>query len=447
MVKGDTFKLILIGVLLSLSLLIVLPFIPIVVDSSIFSTNSQIGGYEIKIASKGGEKTLDLKDFKKGSGAGESKKIVFKLESDAVNNKDQALSNAVGIIEKRLRGAGIAAFQTGVQEDGNFFVILPEFESYERVSNLVVGSGSVDFKKVKNPSDWSQEYFTNFYLESDRWDNTELSESDMYGFRYFVSPDGKSGTQIAFTPEGRKKFYDLATNNIGLPISIYVNESEYPILMPVISPDILSNTNMDPSVTGGFSEQAINDINLQINNPISSKISSVEVLTNQPSLGYDFLVGYLKALIVGLFFISIIFVLRFKSRGLILTVSIAMSFLLFLALAKLIPIYVNPDFILGFIILTGMLSILGYISFDNLLLKVKSGKPLDYALYEVFGKEKERMATPSIFFLLLFTTLTFFTSSGIKDLMTSLSVGSLVLIVFYSFILPTLLSVFGGIKK
>jgi len=445
MSKGETFKLILIGIIFSFSLLVALPLIPIDVDSKIFSTHSQLGGYEIKIPSKSGEKVLDLSDYKKGLGVGESQKVLFKVEESDISQ--EKIDAVLEVIQNRLKISGMSGIQIGVQEKGEFFVVIPEFQSPERVSGLVIGSGNVDFKKVKTPSDWSNDKISDFYLDPEKWESTGVGLSDMQGFRYYVSPNGATGLQMVFTPEGRKKFYAVASENIGLPIAIYVNDSQYPILMPVISEDILTNTNSDPAITGTFSEQAVSDINLQIENPLSVKVSYLETSVMEPTLGYDFLSSYLYAISIGLVLISVVFVLRFNALGLLETLSLVVSLLLLLALSKIVPLTISTEFFVGIILITGIMTIIGYVIFRDLKQGVRSGKPFDYVYYEIFGKEKDMFSIPSMFIFLLSISLMVLTSGTLKSLMSFISVGSLVLIVYYSFILPTLMGAFGGHKK
>lgn len=444
MIKGEKFKLILIGTIFSFSVLIALPEIPVVVDSSIFTTNSQIGGYKITIPSNGGDKTLDLSEFKKGRGVGESQKVVFSVDDNQPTSEE--LASLSKVVKNRLIGAGISDFQI-VEDNGGFYIAIPEFESSERVSSLIMGSGNIDFRKVKNPSDWNQESITSFYMESDRWESTELSKSDFDSFRYFTSQNGSSGIQISFTPEGRKKFYDIASQNIGFPIAIYVNDSQYPILMPVISQDILTNTNIDPSITGTFSQQAINDVNLQLRNPLPVKISYIDTAVSEPLFGYDFLSTYIRSIAIGILFVSILFILRFGLTGFLYTFSTGISFLMFLALAKIVSLSVTPAFVLGSILLTGIISAISYSAFKGLKQKVLEGKPFDYAYYDVFGKDKDRLATPSILLLSISLVLTIATTGVLKSFASALTVGFLDLIICYSFILPTLIGVFGGHRK
>ena len=447
MFKNETPKLLLISVIFTFSLLISLPYIPIIVNSSLLRIDTQIGGYEITIPQKNQDKVIDLKDFKKSKEVGESQKVVFSLEDENLDNREEVLSSLISIIEKRLSLAGISDFQIDSEDTNSLYILIPQHESSERVSNLIIGTGRVSFKRVKNPDDWSQEEIVNFYNEIDRWEETGITESDMTGFLYTVAPTGESLLQIAFTNEGREKFYSEAEKNIGLPIGMYINDYEYPFLMPVLSENILDDRNADPGISGNFPQQDINDLNLQIKNPLPARLLLSETLVLSPSMGSDFIYSYFSAFSIGIIVVLIFFVIKFNILGLSFGVSLILSLPVFTALTKILPLPIAPSYMSVLIFIMGMMSITGYTVLKSIIENIHQEKPFDYSFYQAFSKDREKISVPSILIFFISLVLSFILSGSEKSFMQALSTGMLVVIYFYSLVLPSIISSFGGYKK
>ncbi|MBW6441424.1 hypothetical protein K0B04_00755 [Patescibacteria group bacterium] len=447
MSKNETFKLSLISIIFTISLLISLPYIPISVDSSLLRIETQLGGYEITIPQKDGDKVIDLKDFKKSKEVGESQKIVLSLQDENMQNREEVLPSLISTIERRLNLAGISDFQTGQEDENSLYVIIPQHESSERVSNLILGTGRVSFKKVKNPDEWSQEEIANFYTEIDRWEDTGITDSDMTGFLYTVTPTGESLLQISFTNEGREKFYNEAEKNIGLPIGMYINDYEYPLLMPVISENILNDRNSDPGISGNFPQQDINDLNLQIKNPLPVRLSLLETLIMSSSMGSNFIYSYLTAFSIGLTIVLAFFVIKFNLLGLTYVLSLALSLPLFAAFSKIMPIPITPSYISVLILVTGIMTVVGYTVLKSIVENTKQEKPFDYALYQTFGKDKGKFSASSILVFFVSLILSFILTGSAKSFMSELFSGMLVVIYFYTLVFPSIILSFGGYKK
>ena len=153
MFKNEYFKIFLISIIFSLSVLIVLPKILINVDNFLLTINSEIGGYEFKLPGKDGEKTLSFKDFKSGLDVGGGSRITFKID----NSSPEVREKIIAITEKRLTSSGIPDFEvTASDEESDVInVDIPSYVSTDRVAVLVSGNGSLNFKKLKSePNDW-----------------------------------------------------------------------------------------------------------------------------------------------------------------------------------------------------------------------------------------------------------------------------------------------------
>lgn len=444
----ETFKLVLVSIIFTISALIALPEIPFVVNSKLWIIDSAIGGYKIKIPRKDGEKVIDLSNFKKDSEIGESQKIIYSLKDRTSDNKDQFLSEVEKTIKKRLSLMGIADFSVG-REGDNIFVIIPEYEDFDRVNQMLLGNGKMMFKTLKDPGGWSSDKAQEIFFDTGKWQDTGITEHDIQNLIYTIDPaSGDSRMIISFTSEGKKKFYDLAEKNVNLPIAIYMNDSEYPFLMPLISETLLKNDkNTDPSVTIRYPKQVVEDYNLQLKNPLPADIVYVDKTIVTPPIGVNFISKYVISFVIALILISIFFVIKFNLTGIIFTYALICSISVFAALAKLLSLSIGPVFLSASILVTGIISSLGYLIFNDMKSGLNEGKPFDIIYYQVFGKAKEKLSAPSIFMFSASLLFMLITTGRVRVFMSVLTVGMLSVILFYSFLLPTLLFALGRDEK
>ena len=446
MSKKEIFKIVLISIIFAVSLIVVLPEIPLVVNSKLWVLDSSIGGLQIKIPQKNGDKIIDLGEFKKGSGIGENQKITFKLTDENLQNKEEVLSETLPVIKKRLTLSGISEARAYI-ENGGISVVIPEYEDSTRINQLVSGSGKIIFRTVKNPEDWNQEQFQSFYLEKDRWEDTDVTEADVQRFTYVLDAQGNQRLQIVFTTEGRAKFYKVAADNINLPVAVYVSDFDYPFLMPLIGENILDNPSMDPAVGASYPQQLVDDYNLQISNSLPSGISYANKVALEPVMGSGFIEKYLIAFLVSLFLISIFFLVKFNTPGLIFSYSLFISLLVFIAVAKILYIPISIYFIVTLVLVTGIMSGIGYTSFRKIKNGLAQGTPFEILQFQVLRKEKGILSVPSILILTVSFVLAILPFGNIRPLMSAIVVGMLSVILFYSFILPALVGALGGNKK
>ena len=447
MSSKETFKIVLISIIFTISALIALPEIPFVVNSRLWTIDSSIGGYKLKIPQKDGEKIIDFSDFKKESEIGDAQKITYSLKDENIQDKDKALISLQNVIKNRLSLAGVVDFNVGI-EDSHVFVVIPEHEDFDRVNQLVSGSGKMIFRTVKNASEWSPDKFTDFFVDVEKWEDTDITERDIQDLLYMLDPTtGSSRMVLSFTPQGREKFYNIAENNIGLPVAIYLNDLEYPLLMPVIVENILDDRDANPSVNTNYSKRYIEDFNLQIKNPLPFDITYVDKVVVTSPAGENFVSKSLISLGIALVMISIFFIIKFNLTGLIFTYTSVCSMSVFLALVKIFSLPMGFSLISGCILVTGIISSIGYLVFENIKSGLKDGKPFDILFYQVFKKEKEKISAPSIFILFVSLLLMLITTGKMKIFMSVTVVGMLTVILFYTLFLPTLLFALGRDEK
>jgi len=124
MFKNVYFRLGLISTIAAVSLLVVLPRIPVKADNHFLKVNSFIGGYKFDI----GKKTYDLTEFKKGLDLNGGVRIVLEADMEGIEpaDYDAAVESAVNVIERRVNLLGVSEPYIAAQKVGEKHRIIVE---------------------------------------------------------------------------------------------------------------------------------------------------------------------------------------------------------------------------------------------------------------------------------------------------------------------------------
>lgn len=444
MFKNEYFRIGLLSVIFSLSVLVALPKIPVVVNNKLLKLDSYIGGYEVKFP--GGKPTLDLKDFKGGLDVAGGTKLVFQVDTAGSNDSQKIIKDLVKVVKNRMDVAGFSDYEVGVEseKENKIYVTVTKFIYVKKVIGLVTGSGRINFKKMKNPESWSPENAAKVFADPAAWDPTDITEKDVSTIRISKAATGKTQIQIVFTDSGRKKFFELVKNLVDKPIAIHANDSIYPFAVPIISESLVNNPNADPVITGDFQEDALKNFVLQMKfGPLPAQLSSVENFSVDARMGNNFISKYAKAVLVGLVLVLALFVFKFRKFGFLFGVSFLISSTVFLAFFKIFSLVVNIPSIVGLVVFVLLVTDISYVVIKRLRLETLREKPFDLALFQVFEKSKGAFETPVIFIFILMFFVFSFSSGEIRSFVSAVMLGMLLLLFHYSFVLKVLLEVFG----
>ena len=442
--KKEYFKFFLFSLVFSLSFLISLPRIPFVVKNFWFNTISYIGGYEFKYKEQGVDKTVSISNFKPGLDIGGGVRTVFQME-----NSDSVLRDRiVSIVTKRLQSAGISDFRVVLSQSDNkvFSIEVPKQVDTERLVGLVSGNGSLRFKKLKSSEVWDQTKAAQYIADQSYWEDSGITEKDVSDIS---SPVGYStGTiQMTFNEEGKTKFKNLAKENIGKPIAFYINNLPYPFSMSLVSEAVALDAGSTISFSGGFKKQDADDFILERKLPFSENILYLSKEDIKPLVDSGMLLKYGIALGIGLVISLGFLVVRFGARSLMHILSLIYSLTFLAALLKIFSVEINISSIISFLTVSFLMYYMGYSILREIKLGKISGKPFDLVVFSIFDKERYIISTPMILIFGLMIILYPLTIGQAKQFPLVLILGSLVSLYFYTFVIRSLIEVFGGYKE
>jgi len=387
--KDINFRLGLISALFTISLLIILPRIDLNIHNPLLNLESSVGGYSFSL----GEKfKFDFTKFKMGLDIEGGVRIVMQADVSGIpdGEVDNALESAKDIISRRINFLGVTEPNISTLKTGDEYRIVVEIPGVADVSeavNLIGKTAQLQFKKLDPSLDWSEEKFFDYFQDSTAWVDTGIIGSDLKGVDVVIDNSGdiqnqgRPQIQLKFTNEGREKFSQLAKENVGRPIALFLEDSDFPLSTPVISEDLAGGLINDPVISGNFDLQTAKNLSIQLRAgalPISVTVLQQETLG--ATLGSDSIHKSFFAGIVGLVIVFLFLVYKYRGLGLLAGLSLVFYSLLVLAIFKIIPVVLTLPGIAGFILSIGMATDANILIFERYKEELFWGKDKDIAL-------------------------------------------------------------------
>ncbi len=449
--KKDFFKLGAIVGLFVLATLISLPVVPVKIPQ--LGIDTTVGGYYVRLF--GDKFTLDLRDIKRGLDLQGGVKLVLRADMSklAEADKAKALESSREIISRRVDFLGVAEPHINTVRAGEDYRIEVEIPGIADIKTAVEAIGQtaqLRFKILPKDLEWNQDKFLDYFQKPELWQDTGITGADLQGAEV-VFPQGtalkdKTTPQIElrFSPEGRKKFSDLAKENVERPVALFLDESQFPISMPVISKDLANGLTGDPVINGTFDMASARALSLQIRaGALPVPIEVLEQKNIDATLGAESVQKSLKAGAIGLGVVMIFMIILYGELGLIADFALLLYTALVVAIFKLIPVTLTLPGIAGFILTIGMAVDASILAFERIREEIKWGKPRGVALKLGFERSWSSIRDSNISSLITAGVLFYFGSGMVRGFALTLAIGVAVSLFTNIFVVRTVIRTLG----
>lgn len=449
--KNDFFKLGLILGLFALSVLAALPKVPVVVPR--LNIDTTIGGYYLNLFN--GFLVFDLRDIKRGLDLQGGVRLTLEADMTKISeeDRDKALDAAKEIVERRVDFLGVSEPRiTSIKSGGSYRieVEIPGIDNMKSAVDAVGRTAQLTFKKLPKDVQWTEESYLEYFQNPGIWEDTGVTGADLLGvepvFSQGVSIESKTSPQIQlrFSSEGRRKFSDLAKDNVGKPIALFLDDSPFPISMPVVDSNLAQGLTEDPVINGNFDMESARELSLQIRaGALPVPISILQQETIGATLGEESIKKSLFAGAVGLGVVMLFMIVMYKELGLIADFGLLLYAALVLAIFKIIPVTLTLPGIAGFILSIGMAVDASILAFERILEEVKWGKPRGVALKLGFERSWNSIRDSNISSLITAGVLFYFGSGVIRGFAFTLGIGIVVSLFTSVFVVRTVIRTLG----
>ncbi len=454
MFKNVYFRLGLISSVFTLALLIILPRIPITVKNSIINLDSYIGGYYLAFP---GGKVLDLREMKKGLDLEGGIRVVLKADVSQIDasERDAALESAKEIISRRVNLLGVSEPYIATSKVGDEYRIIVEIPGLDDVSsavNLIGQTAQLKFKQLAPDRQWSEEKFQEYYMDPTAWVDTSVTGADLKGVDVVFTQPGTTDIQQAnrpqirlrFSNEGREKFSQLAKENINKPIALYLDEGDYPLSTPVVSPDLAQGLFDDPVISGNFDVETANALSMSIRaGALPVPVQVLQQQTIGATLGEESVTKSFFAGTVGLILLLLFFIFHYKKLGFIAAIALVVYTVVTLAVFKIIPVVLTLPGIAGFVLSIGMATDANVLVFERVKEEILWGKPKSLAIKLGFERAWSSIKDSNISSLITSWVLFKFGSGPVRGFALTLAIGIFISLFSSIFVTRTLIEVFN----
>lgn len=451
MFKNVYTRLGIIAAIATLSLLAALPRIPITAKNSIINIDSHIGGYYLSFFN--GKYVLDLRDIKKGLDLEGGVRIVLSAAMtniDAVD-KEKALESAKEIIGRRVNLLGVSEPYIASAKMGDDYRIIVEIPGLDDVTsavNLIGQTAQLKFKQLAPDKPWDESMFQDYYVDPTVWVDTPVTGADLKGADVVFSQDaaqkGAPQIQLKFTNEGREKFSALAKENINKPIALYLDDGQYPLSMPVVSPDLAKGLLNDPVISGNFDVNTANALSVQLRaGALPIPVHILEQKTIAATLGTESVQKSFFAGLVGLALVLVFMIFMYGGLGVLASFALILYALIVLAIFKIVPVVLTLPGIAGFVLSIGMATDANILIFERIREELLWGKPKNLAIKLGFERAWDSIRDSNISSLLTSAVLFYLGSGPVRGFALTLAIGIAVSLFTSIFVVKTLVEVFN----
>ena len=419
-------------ILTVLAAVIDLPQIPLKVNAGPIKINTVLSGPKMNINVFGLAVKRDL-DVKLGLDLQGGADLILRADVSKISAKDrdQALTSAKEVIERRVNALGVAepVVQTStVGEEYRIIVQLPGVQNIEEARILVGQTAKLDFREFISEKD--NESFANTRLPIPTIENTKPTGIDGRDLKS-ASPDFQSATEqqqeggpvvrFELKSEAADKFRTLTKRLIGRPLAIFLDNQ---ILQ---APTVQSEIGAEGIITGQTSESAkILAIQLSAGALPVEKIDIISERTIGPTLGKESINKSLLAGAVGLIVVGLFMVAYYGFLGLVATIALAIYTLLVLAIFKVIPVTLTLSGIAGFILSVGMAVDANILIFERTREELRGGRNQFSAMKIGFSRAWNSIRDSNVSSLITSTILFWFGTGVVKGFALALAIGILV---------------------
>lgn len=371
------------------AILFILSFVIIISLAFAGFKGIEIGGWEFKSFDRAITKGLDLQ-------GGVS--VLMEIQDKNVSSED--LEKTRQLIDLRVNKLGVAETTVTTEGDRNIRVEIPgQYDSKELVDSLAK-TGNLVFKDSEG-----NEVIT----------GKDVSEAAVV----FDNNTGNPVVSLKLNDEGKQKFADATSANIGKKISIYMDEEE--ISSPTVQSAI---TNGEAIITGSSSVEEAKNLAGLISAgalPVTLKAASISNVGAQ--LGAEALPNALKAGAIGIAIIFIFMMIYYRIPGFLAAIALTLYVVLTLIVFAEAGTTLTLPGIAGFLLTIGMAVDANVLIFERIREEMVKGMSVKSAVETGFHNALSSILDSNITTIIAALTLYFMGSGPVKGFAVTLMIG------------------------
>lgn len=306
--------------------------------------------------------------------------IVFQADMSGIGeeDRDSALEGAKANIERRVNLFGVSEplIQTSkIGEEHRLIVELPGIQDIDQAIDLIGQTAQLEF--------WEPKEGVVEATSAADFIPTDLTGKDLARSQVqFDQNTGQPMVGLKFNDEGKEKFGQITSRNVGKPVAIILDYM--PLTTPMVQEAITSG---EAVITGDFTLDYAKALSIQLNaGALPAPIKIIEQRNIGATLGSESIQKSIQAGLIGLLMVIGFMAAYYGYLGFLADIGLIIYGLVTLALYKLIPVTLTLPGVAGFILSVGMAVDSNILIFERMKEEVRAGKSRLIAMELGFGR-------------------------------------------------------------
>lgn len=330
---------------------------------------------------------------------------VYKAKDPNQEDLDTLIDGTISIMRTRLSDKGYNEATVTKQGDDRIRIEIPDVQDPAEVLNIIGTPARLEFRTSDG---------TVVITGDDVKSATAVT--DAAGSEYKV--------RLVLNDSGKEAFAKATSENIGKPISIYLDDNE------------ISSPTVNSAITGGEALIEGSNFTLEYARELSSLIQSGalpldieqdEVSAVSATLGVDVIERAVTAGIIGVILVMLFMIAVYRVSGVVASLALAIYIIIVFYLMALVPgIQLTLPGIAGIVLAIGMAVDANVIIFERVREELKTGRGIDAAIKRGFKNALSAIIDSNVTTIIASFVLMYFGTGSIRGFANTLFIGVVV---------------------
>jgi preprotein translocase subunit SecD len=343
----------------------------------------------------------------------------------ALEARADAMNSVRDVIERRVNAFGVSEPLVQVSGDDRIIVDLAGVTDINEAIDLIGQTPFLEFREENpNPSPMEVEGQEDLMVDiNDLFLPTGLTGKELdRATLEFNQASGAPEISLVFNSEGRKKFGEITSRNIGNRVAILLDGQI--LSAPTVQSAI---TDGQAVISGQFTLQEAKELVTRLNSgalPVPIKL--IQQQNVGATLGAVSVNKSIAAGLIGFFMIALFMLIYYRLPGFLSVVALFIYVMISLSLFKLFGVTLTLAGIAGFILSVGMAVDANILIFERMKEELRKGKPYLQAVEDGFARAWFSIRDSNVSSLITTFILGYFGTSIIRGFAITLSIGIIV---------------------
>lgn len=329
---------------------------------------------------------------------------VYKAKDPNQENLDSLIEGTISIMRTRLSDKGYTEATVTKQGNDRIRIEIPDVQDPNEVLDIIGTPAKLEFRTTDGT----------VVLTGDEV-KSATAVTDAAGSQYKV--------QLILNDSGKESFAKATSENIGKPISIYLDDDE--ISSPTVNSAI---TQGEAVIEGNFTLEYARELaSLIQSGALPLDIEQDEVSAVSATLGVDVIDRAVTAGIIGVILVMLFMMAVYRLSGVMASLALTIYMLIVFYCMALVPgIQLTLPGIAGIVLAIGMAVDANVIIFERIREELKSGRSIDSAINRGFKNALSAIVDSNVTTIIASFVLMYFGTGSIKGFANTLLIGVVV---------------------